>query len=259
MFALLERIKELFFHRSHLLNLVDQPSRHMTRSSTTSYRRLIDVERRRVSTGKLYFSIFSRKKNSIDLNVLIKFIKMFKTIDGVFIGFMLLVAVIGILGNVFTVYVMIKKKLLKGRLWYYLLSLSCSDIFSFTVIMPLTMLWFYHDEMDHKRFLCNLQGSSMNFLMGWSLITIGFVNIGKYRCVKTPVTDKKKGRRRLMIYIFTFPNIFIYLYGSNDGFFNLCLFVRKKLLRIKSFKQIQRAGIRPVECFLTFKYNSSIH
>ena len=131
---------------------------------------------------------------------------MFKTIDGIFIGFMLLVAVVGILGNVFTVYVMIKKKLLKGRLWYYLLSLSCSDIFSFTVTMPLTILWFYHDEMHHKRFLCNLQGSSMNFLMGWSLITIGFVNIGKYRCIKTPVTDKKKDRRRLMIYIFAcFP------------------------------------------------------
>ena len=103
-----------------------------------SYTRLIDVERRRVSTRKLYFSIFTRKKNSIDLNVLIKVIKMFKTIDGVFIGFMLLVAVTVILGNVFTVYVMIKKKLLKGRLWYYLLSLSCSDIFSFTVIMPYT-------------------------------------------------------------------------------------------------------------------------
>lgn len=115
---------------------------------------------------KIVFLDFYQKKNSIDLNVLIKVIQMFKTIDGVFIGFMLLVAVIGILGNVFTVYVMIKKKLLKGRLWYYLLSLSCSDIFSFTVIMPLTMLWFYHDEMHHKRFLCNLQGSSMNFLMG---------------------------------------------------------------------------------------------
>lgn len=71
-----------------------------------SYRRLIDVERRRVSTRKLYFSIFTRKKNSIDLNVLIKVIKMFKTIDGVFIGFMLLVAVTGILGKMYSQYML---------------------------------------------------------------------------------------------------------------------------------------------------------
>ena len=184
---------------------------------------------------KIVFLDFYQKKNSIDLNVLIKVIQMFKTIDGVFIGFMLLVAVIGILGNVFTVYVLIKKKLLKGRLWYYLLSLSCSDIFSFTVIMPLTMLWFYHDEMHHKRFLCNLQGSSMNFLMGWSLITIGFVNIGKYRCVKTPVTDKKKDRRRLMIYIFTcFPTSLFISMAPTMGFSTYVYLPGRSLCELKA-------------------------
>lgn len=136
---------------------------------------------------------------------------MVKTVDGIFMGLFSVISLIGIMGNLFAIYVVIKGKLLKRRLWYYLLSLSCSDIFSFTVISPLTMVGFYNESLLHKRVLCNLQGSTMNFLMGWSLITIGFVNICKYRCVKSPMTDKKKDRRRLMIYVFvTFPiSIFI--------------------------------------------------
>ena len=160
---------------------------------------------------------------------------MFKITDGIFIGFMSLVAVIGILGNVFTVYVMITKKLLKGRLWYYLLSLSCSDIFSFATIMPLTMIWFYYDQLHHKRFLCNLQGSSMNFLMGWSLITIGFVNIAKYRCIKTPVVDKKQDRRRLMIYIFAFfPTSLFISMAPTMGFSTYVYLPRRNFCELKA-------------------------
>lgn len=134
-----------------------------------------------------------------------------QVLDGIFIGLLSTVSAIGILGNLFALYTVINEKLLKKRLWYYLLSLSCSDIFSFVVISPLTIAGFYDDQLLNRYILCNLQGSTMNFLMGWSLITIGFVNICKYRSVKAPVTNCTKDKRSLKIYaLVTFPaSVFI--------------------------------------------------
>ena len=136
---------------------------------------------------------------------------MIQVLDGIFIGLLSIVSVIGVLGNLFAVYTVINGKLLKKRLWYYLLSLSCSDIFSFVVISPLTIAGFYDSQLLNRNILCNLQGSTMNFLMGWSLITIGFVNISKYRSVKAPVTNCTKDKRSLKIYaLVTFPtSVFI--------------------------------------------------
>lgn len=51
-------------------------------------------------------------------------------LDGIFIGLLSIDSVTGVLGNLFAVYIVIHGKLLKKRLWYYLLSLSCSDILS---------------------------------------------------------------------------------------------------------------------------------
>ena len=134
-----------------------------------------------------------------------------RVLDVIFIGLLSIVSVIGILGNLFALYTVISGKLLKKRLWYYLLSLSCSDIFSFVVISPLMIAGFYDDRLLNRHILCNLQGSTMNFPMGWSLITIGFVNICKYRSVKEPVTNCTKDKRGLKIYaLVTFPtSVFI--------------------------------------------------
>ena len=136
---------------------------------------------------------------------------MIQVLDGIFIGLLSIVSVIGILGNMFAVYTVIKGKLFKKRLWYYLLSLSCSDIFSFMFISPLTISGFYDDKLLNRHILCNLQGSTMNFLMGWSLITIGFINISKYRSIKAPVTNYTKDKKSLKIYaLVTFPtSVFI--------------------------------------------------
>ena len=136
---------------------------------------------------------------------------MMQVLDGIFIGLLSIVSIIGILGNMFAVYIVINGKLFKKRLWYYLLSLSCSDIFSFMFISPLTISGFYDDNLLNRHILCNLQGSTMNFLMGWSLITIGFVNISKYRSIKAPITNYTKDKRSLKIYaLVTFPtSVFI--------------------------------------------------
>ena len=112
-----------------------------------------------------------------------------------------LVSVIGMTGNIFTIYVAVKEKLFKRIIWSYLLSLTFSDIFSFTVTCPVTITAFYDESVLQRRSICNLQGSAMNFLMGWSLITIGFVNTCKYRCIKSPLIDRVKGKSWWIVFI----------------------------------------------------------
>ena len=132
-------------------------------------------------------------------------------LDGIFIGLLSIDSVTGVLGNLFAVYIVIHGKLLKKRLWYYLLSLSCSDILSFVVVSPLTIARFYDDKLLHRHILYNLQGSTLSILMGWSLIATGFVNICKYRSVKAQVTNCIKDKKSLKIYaLVTFPaSVFI--------------------------------------------------
>lgn len=89
--------------------------------------------------------------------------------EWVFIAAMLLVSFIGIFGNVVSVFVVIKEKLFKRRIWFYLLSLLFSDIYSSTVTLPFTIAAFYDESILQIRSTCILQGSAMNFLMGWSL------------------------------------------------------------------------------------------
>ena len=86
-----------------------------------------------------------------------------------FVPALSLVSVKGISGNMFTLYVVVVEKSLKRIIWTYLLSLTFSDIFSFTVTCPVTIAAFYDESILHKKSICNLQGSAMNFLKEWSL------------------------------------------------------------------------------------------
>ena len=121
--------------------------------------------------------------------------------DWYFIAALLLVSVVGMLGNIFAIFVVIKEKLFKQRIWSYLLSLSFSDIYSFCITLPVTAAAFYDENLLQRRSICILQGSSMNFLIGWSLITIGFVNSWKYICIKSSLIDRARGRNWLMIFL----------------------------------------------------------
>ena len=121
--------------------------------------------------------------------------------DWYFIAALLLVSVIGIVGNIFAIFVVVQEKLYKQRIWSYLLSLSFSDIYSFCITLPVTAAAFYDENLLQRRSICILQGSSMNFLMGWSLITIGFVNSWKYICIKSSLIDRVRGTSWLIIFI----------------------------------------------------------
>ena len=110
--------------------------------------------------------------------------------DWYFIAALLLVSVIGMLGNMFAIFVVVKEKLFKKRIWPYLLSLYFSDIYSFCITLPLIAAAFYDENLLERRSIYILQDSSMNFLMGWSLITIGFVNSWKYICIKPSIESE---------------------------------------------------------------------
>ena len=122
-------------------------------------------------------------------------------IEWVFIAAMLLISFIGIFGNVVSVFVVIKEKLFKQRIWFYLLSLLFSDIYSATVSLPLTVATFYDKSILQIRSICILQGSTMNFLMGWSLITIGTINAWKYISIKSSLIDRFRSRSWLIVFI----------------------------------------------------------
>ena len=121
--------------------------------------------------------------------------------EWVFIVAMLLISFIGIFGNVVSVFVVIKEKLFKRRIWFYLLSLLFSDIYSATVSLPLTVATFYDKSILQIRSICILQGSTMNFLMGWSLITIGTINAWKYISIKSSLIDRFRSRSWLIVFI----------------------------------------------------------
>ena len=121
--------------------------------------------------------------------------------EWVFVAILLLLSFVCMVGNIFAIFVILKEKLFKRRIWIYLLSLSCSDIYSLAITMPLTIAAFYDESILQIRSICILQGSTMNFLMGWSLFTIGTINIWKYKCIKSPLLDSIISKMWLSVYV----------------------------------------------------------
>ena len=121
--------------------------------------------------------------------------------EWLFIMPLLLVFFLGMFGNSFSIFVIIKEKLFERRIWVYLLSLSFSDIYALTMTLPMAIAAFYDESILQIRSICILQGSTMNFLMGWSLFTIGSVNIWKYMCIKSPLIDTARNKSWLITYI----------------------------------------------------------
>ena len=118
-----------------------------------------------------------------------------------FIGTLLIISIFGILGNAFVVYVVIKKRLLTKTRWKYLLSLSFSDNFTLIAICPVVIAAFYDETILDHRLLCNFNGTSISFLIAWSLFTIASINLYKLVNIKLQFITKRNDRRCFLIYI----------------------------------------------------------
>ena len=118
-----------------------------------------------------------------------------------FIGALLVISIFGILGNAFAIYVVIKKKLLTKTIWHYLLSLSFSDSFTLVVICPVVTAAYYDETILDHGLICNFNGTSISFLMAWSLFTITSINLYKLISIKSQFITKRNDRRCFLIYI----------------------------------------------------------
>ena len=118
-----------------------------------------------------------------------------------FIGALLVISIFGILGNAFAIYVVIKKKLLTKTIWHYLLSLSFSDSFTLVVICPVVTAAYYDETILDNGLICNFNGTSISFLMAWSLFTITSINLYKLISIKSQFITKRNDRRCFLIYI----------------------------------------------------------
>lgn len=86
-------------------------------------------------------------------------------------------------------------------IWYYLLSLAFSDIFTAAVFTPILIAVLYQEEILERQTLCNISGFSSVFAFCWSLVTIAAISLYKQMNLRQYDISKRKTLYFFILYL----------------------------------------------------------
>ena len=110
-----------------------------------------------------------------------------------FVGFcMFVLCSFTVLGNLFIIYAIIRKRALHASKYYYIMSLAFADLIVGLVVMPFSSIFILADDeywlfSPYLRFLCDLWHAIDIFASTASILGLCTIGIDRYVVIKKPI------------------------------------------------------------------------
>jgi hypothetical protein len=101
-----------------------------------------------------------------------------------------LIFIIGLFGNLFVIFVILRFKSMQTLTNYFLVNLTCGDIFVFVICIQLTLGSTVYKKWIYGEILCKLTPFIQGMAVGVSVLSLLFISISRYFAIYKPLTAK---------------------------------------------------------------------
>ena len=101
-----------------------------------------------------------------------------------------IIFIVGLLGNFFVIFVIIRFKSMRTLTNYFLVNLTCGDILVILICIPVTLGSTVYKKWIYGEILCKLTPFVQGMAVGVSVLSLLFISISRYFAIYKPLTAK---------------------------------------------------------------------